>query len=105
MKMLIHTQYKENYGAHCWNGEGECPQYWKYKGGYVYIVNDVTIPQARSADFWDKAMERVSYKDNYAEEYVVADSLVDDQDFNIADYSEHWQHPKEFNSTEIEVTK
>lgn len=103
MKMLIHTQYKENYGAHCWNGEGECPQHWKYKGGYVYIVNDVTIPQARSAEFWDKAMERVSYKDNYAEEYVVDCYLAEDADFDITKYSDHWEHPTQFNANDLEV--
>jgi hypothetical protein len=31
MKLLITTQYMENYGAHDWNGEGACPQYWKMK--------------------------------------------------------------------------
>jgi hypothetical protein len=28
----------ENYGAHDWDGEGECPQYWKFKGGSDYVV-------------------------------------------------------------------
>ena len=41
MKLVIQTQYKENYGAHDWNGEGECPQYWKFKGGETYVVPNV----------------------------------------------------------------
>lgn len=28
----IDFSYRENYGAHDWYGEGECPQYWKDKG-------------------------------------------------------------------------
>lgn len=32
-------QYFENYGAHAWDGEGECPQYWKAKGGHEEIVD------------------------------------------------------------------
>jgi hypothetical protein len=36
MQLLITTQYQENYGAHDWDGEGECPQYWKMKGGKDY---------------------------------------------------------------------
>ena len=38
MKLLIQTQVYENYGAHDWEGVGECPQYWKAKGGSDYVV-------------------------------------------------------------------
>ena len=38
MKLVIHTQFKENYGAYDWDGKGECPQYWKFKGGSTYVV-------------------------------------------------------------------
>ena len=37
-KLLITTQVYENYGAHDWDGVGECPQYWKSKGGSDYVV-------------------------------------------------------------------
>lgn len=37
-KLLITTQVYENYGAHDWDGKGECPQYWKAKGGNDYVV-------------------------------------------------------------------
>ena len=37
-KLLITTQVYENYGAHDWDGEGDCPQYWKAKGGNDYVV-------------------------------------------------------------------
>jgi hypothetical protein len=37
-KLLITTQTQENYGAHDWDGEGQCPQYWKFKGGSDYVV-------------------------------------------------------------------
>ena len=37
-KLLIQTQVYENYGAHDWDGAGECPQYWKAKGGSDYVV-------------------------------------------------------------------
>ena len=39
--VVISTQVMENYGAHDWDGEGECPQYWKPKFGDDYIVTDV----------------------------------------------------------------
>ena len=42
MKLLISTQNYENYGAHDWDGVGECPQYWKAKGGSDYVVKNFT---------------------------------------------------------------
>jgi len=42
MKLLITTQNYENYGAHDWDGVGECPQYWKAKGGSDYVVKNFT---------------------------------------------------------------
>ena len=42
-KLLITTQVYENYGAHDWDGAGECPQYWKAKGGSDYVVKNVNV--------------------------------------------------------------
>jgi hypothetical protein len=42
-KLLITTQVYENYGAHDWDGVGECPQYWKAKGGSDYVVKNINI--------------------------------------------------------------
>ena len=39
-KLLIQTQVQENYGAHDWDGEGSCPQYWKFKGGSDYVIKN-----------------------------------------------------------------
>lgn len=47
MKLAIYTQIKENYGAHTWDGKGECPQYWKFKGGDTYVVENLSKDQAR----------------------------------------------------------
>jgi hypothetical protein len=42
MKLLITTQNHENYGAHDWDGVGECPQYWKAKGGSDFVLKNFT---------------------------------------------------------------
>ena len=39
MKLMITTQVQENYGAHDWDGEGACPQRWKFKGGNDYTYS------------------------------------------------------------------
>ena len=38
-KLVIQTQYKENYAYPDWDGKGECPDGWKFKGGSSYVVN------------------------------------------------------------------
>lgn len=43
MMLVISTQCHENYGAHDWDGQGECPQYWKAKGGSEYKVTGVPL--------------------------------------------------------------
>jgi hypothetical protein len=40
MQLLITTQTQENYGAHDWDGEGTCPQRWKFKGGNDYVIKN-----------------------------------------------------------------
>jgi hypothetical protein len=40
--LVIQTQVYENYGAHDWDGEGECPSYWKAKGGHDYVIKNFT---------------------------------------------------------------
>lgn len=41
MILVITTQHYENYGAHDWDGEGECPQHWKAKGGNQIKITDI----------------------------------------------------------------
>jgi hypothetical protein len=36
--LIIGFQDMENYGSHAWDGNGECPQLWKPKGGIDYCV-------------------------------------------------------------------
>ena len=43
MQIAIQTQIHENYGAHDWDGEGDCPQYWKPKGGNTILITDVPL--------------------------------------------------------------
>lgn len=38
VRLIAMTQVRENYGAHGWDGRGECPQYWKNKGGSEYLL-------------------------------------------------------------------
>ena len=36
--VIITAQTYENYGAHNWNGQGDCPQAWKPKGSQTFTL-------------------------------------------------------------------
>jgi|TARA_R100000081_G_C4779311_1_gene150489 hypothetical protein len=46
IKCVIKVQYKENYGYHNWNGEGECPQHWKKKGVDTLVISGLKTREA-----------------------------------------------------------
>ncbi len=46
-EVVAFFQDQENYGAHDWDGKGECPQHWKFKGGEpVAIVGNLSADEA-----------------------------------------------------------
>ena len=93
MKLVIQTQFLENYGAHDWDGEDVCPQRWKPKGGDTYII-DVSIRQAQDMDFLTHIAQHIEYSNDFAREYIINESLVDDVDFKESDHSPEWDAPK-----------
>ena len=78
MKIVIDTQICENYGAHAWDGEGECPQYWKFKGGSTYAA-DITLEEAtrRLRGIAEELCKKVTHDDEYWQEYVINWGLYD----------------------------
>ena len=72
MKLVIHTQIRENYGAHDWDGQGDCPQRWKCKGGNTYVVLNLTEKQIdKIADSGIPTITSLISEDNdYYNEYV-----------------------------------
>jgi len=92
MKAIIQTQHMENYGAHDWDGEGECPQYWKPKGGNTYIFN-CTIEENMDPQWWARVEAACTSKSEYFEEYSVGETVVDDVDFRVSDHCAEWDAP------------
>jgi hypothetical protein len=68
MMFVIRTQFMENYGAHDWDGEGACPQRWKYKGGSEYKITGVDAT-ADPEDYINLA--NVEFSSEGAREYIV----------------------------------
>jgi hypothetical protein len=71
MQLFIHTQIRENYGAHDWNGEGECPQYWKPKGGETYKVISPLVASGRLTELVMAARGQIESESEYMTEQIV----------------------------------
>lgn len=76
-KLLITTQVLENYGAHDWDGEGECPQYWKAKGGNEYVVLNVDACDMVETIVY-RAAQQVEQDTMHYREYVIGHTIVAD---------------------------
>jgi hypothetical protein len=91
MKLVIQTQIKENYGAHDWDGQGECPQYWKFKGGNTYVVDGLTGKMINKIDQFGipTLSALIEQSDESWEEYILDHSIMDDD----ASCCEAWESP------------
>ena len=84
MKLHITCQYAENYGAHDWDGTGECPQCWKMKGGEDYFVPldgfnpDHEFAEKKLAMIVDSVRSKIEWNDIGSRQYVVGYGVVAD---------------------------
>jgi hypothetical protein len=77
MIVVIDTQFMENYGAHDWDGQGECPQYWKMKGGSSYKVRNVPSDADIKAVV-DLVAPEFVHDDIGSREYIIGYSMEND---------------------------
>ena len=77
-KLLIQTQIQENYGAHDWDGQGECPQYWKFKGGNDYVIKNVDPLKVAPGLLVDSVRGKVETDNEYVREHIVDWEIVAD---------------------------
>ena len=91
MKLVIQTQIRENYGAHDWDGEGECPQYWKYKGGNTYVVrylSDANVNRIVENGI-PNLTKLITENNDYYQEYILDWQIVGDDEVRW----EKWETP------------
>jgi len=77
MKLVIATQHYENYGAHDWDGEGECPQRWKAKGGECFQVTGLSEDCDMEA-IVDCVRDRVDFRNEGFESIILGYRLEED---------------------------
>jgi hypothetical protein len=70
----------ENYGAHDWDGEGECPQRWKFKGGedYFYQLGAVEPSAEHIEELLHVLRTRIEWDDVGSRQYIVGYGIVED---------------------------
>jgi hypothetical protein len=77
-KILISTQVYENYGAHDWDGQGECPQYWKAKGGNEYVIKNFKGNDRNATELTMVASAQIEQDDQYFREHIIDFRIVAD---------------------------
>lgn len=94
MKLVIQTQIRENYGSHDWDGEGSCPQRWKFKGGNTYVVRD--LQESHLVKINMKGIPTltslIEERNEFFEEYILDYDVVEDDMVEC----EEWETPIEF---------
>jgi hypothetical protein len=100
MQLLITTQIQENYGAHDWDGEGACPQYWKFKGGndYKYDLGSVMRNADALQELAHHFILNIEGSNEYFREYVlgwevVADDYLTDFEKSQLEYDGEIRYP------------
>ena len=78
MKLVIHTQEYENYGAHNWDGAGICPQHWKAKGGSEFMVTGLR-PGADIEAVLDCVRDRVEFRNEGFQSQILGYELEPDE--------------------------
>lgn len=92
MKLVINTQYRENYAAHNDDFvEGVSQDHWKFKGGTTYVVENITTGMAQKIcdNGIPELTKLVSYSNSMSEEYILDWNLED----NDAVVCEEWDTP------------
>jgi hypothetical protein len=91
MKILITTQYRENYGT-------PAEPYWKFKGGEDYFILGVDPVKTAPGVLVEQVRGQIEYSNEYTEEYIldwqlVADDYVTDFERGQLEYEGSIQYP------------
>ena len=96
MKLLITTQVYENYGAHDWDGVGECPQYWKAKGGSDYVVKKINVNKVTETVMGVRSQieqDNQAFREHIIDWEIVADDYLTEFEKSQLDYEGKIRYP------------
>jgi hypothetical protein len=92
-KLVIQTQYRENYAAH--NEDyvsGVSADHWKFKGGSTYVVENITPAQAMKIGVHGipTLTDMITYSNSGSEEYILDYEVLEDDNASVC---EEWETP------------
>lgn len=94
MKLVIHTQHRENCDPHqsILTRQGESPQYWKNKGGAVYVVEGITVAQRLKimGTGIPTLTNLIEKSDDDFIEYIIDYKIVGEHEETWSDYDHPW---------------
>ena len=105
-KLVIQTQYRENYAAHDQDYvHGVSEAHWKFKGGTTYVVPNFKDFDGASA-LVSRLSKLIEFSNSATEEYITTWSIVD----HAEKVCEDWEFPVQLhidglNVTALKVTK
>lgn len=90
-KLVIYTQYYENYGIHDWDGNGPVPQRWKSKFGDVHVVENLSDRQISQINTQGipTLISLIEYSNDSSREDIASYKIVDDNH----EVCEDWESP------------
>ena len=95
-KLLITTQVYENYGAHDWDGVGECPQYWTAKGGSDYVVKKINVNKVTETVMGVRGQiecDNEHFRETIIDWTIVADNALTEFEQSQLDYEGVIRYP------------
>ena len=95
-KLLITTQVYENYGAHDWDGVGECPQYWKAKGGSDYVVKKINVNKVTETVMGVRSQieqDNQAFREHIIDWEIVADDYLTEFEQSQLNYEGKIRYP------------
>lgn len=87
MKIVITTQYRENYGT-------PDEPYWKFKGGEEYVIPGVDPSKVAPGLLVEKVRGQIEYSGEMSEEYILDWELVEDDHMTDFEFDQ-WEYEGE----------
>lgn len=87
MKLVINTQYRENYAAHDEGYvHGVSEPYWKFKGGTSYVVPNFTGTNGEATALVSRLSHLIEYSNPASEEYIIESEVVSNLDKHVPEW-------------------
>lgn len=90
--LVVRTQVLENYAFPDYDGQGECPQNWKPKGGELYVIRDVIPDITEEKELLDDLEKYITQNDNYTQEYIQNFRMYPDG-VSFSEFADEWENP------------